>query len=412
MRHGFHRFRQGRRSLQRRLFLWFGMTIVATGLLVGLVVGVLGPGGGRWRANMRGAEEFLSDEFAAVWHSPAERDALAQRLSRAFDADITLEDPGGKLLTQIGGQCPQSYYQLEVRQQGRLLGRARACDIHPPHAPGVFFAALLTAAFVLWLASAGIARRLTRPLEELAQVTRDIGAGRLDARVRLTRHQPGEVGALAESVNDMAARIEKQLRDQRELLAAVSHEIRSPLARLRVLAELLQEKKLEREVLEIDELVGKLLASSRLDFDAIDLKPLVAGSVAARALENAELAPSLLDDHTKSALIEADATLLGRALANLLDNAKSHGGGVQRFRLAIEQELVVFEVIDQGPGFADEDLPRIFEPFFRKGQRGHGSLGLGLSLVERIARAHGGRAFAHNRPGGGASVGIKLPSAR
>jgi signal transduction histidine kinase len=384
------------------------MTIVVTGLVVSAVVALLGPGGGRWRANMRGAEEFLSDEFAAVWHSPPERNALAQRLARAFDADITLEDPAGKLLTQIGRECPRSYYQLEVRQQGRLLGRARACDVHRPHAPGVFFAALLATGLVLWLASAWIARRLTRPLAELVQVTKDIGAGRLDARVRL-RHQPGEVGALAEAVNDMAARIEKQLRDQRELLAAVSHEIRSPLARLRVLAELLQEKKLEREVLEIDELVGKLLASSRLDFDAIDLKPLVASTAAARALENAGLAAELLEDHSAGAVVEADATLLGRALANLLDNAKSHGGGVQRVRLGVEQELVVFEVIDQGPGFAAEDLPRIFEPFFRKGQKGHGSLGLGLSLVERIARAHGGRAFAHNRPGGGSSVGLRLP---
>ena len=168
-------------------------------------------------------------------------------------------------------------------------------------------------------------------------------------------------------------------------------------------------RSLEREVLEIDELVGKLLASSRLDFDAIDLKPLAASALAARALEAAGLAADLLDDRTSGAMVEADATLLGRALGNLLDNAQSHGGGVRRLSLGLEQELVVFEVIDQGSGFADEDLPRVFEPFFRKGQRGHGSLGLGLSLVERIARAHGGRVFAHNRPEGGASVGIKLP---
>jgi signal transduction histidine kinase len=225
------------------------------------------------------------------------------------------------------------------------------------------------------------------------------------------------VGALAESVNDMAARIEKQLRDQRELLAAVSHEIRSPLARLRVLCELLQEgapdperlRSLEREVLEIDELVGKLLASSRLDFDAIDLKPLKAGALAQRALQSAGQSDALLEDNSEGATVDADATLLGRALCNLLDNAQAHGGGVVKLVVAREAEQVVFEVVDQGAGFADEDLPRVFEPFFRRGQRGHGSLGLGLSLVERIAHAHSGRAFAHNRPGGGASVGVRLP---
>jgi signal transduction histidine kinase len=240
--------------------------------------------------------------------------------------------------------------------------------------------------------------------------------------VRLTRHQPGEVGALAEAVNDMASRIEKQLRDQRELLAAVSHEIRSPLARLRVLAELLQDdegvpdaerlRSLEREVLEIDELVGKLLASSRLDFDAIDLKPLPANAAAERALESAGLSPELLDDRSQGAMLEADATLLVRALGNLLDNAQTHGNGVSRLSLSLDHELVVFEVIDQGPGFANDDLPRVFEPFIRKGQRGHGSLGLGLSLVERIAVAHGGHAFAYNRAGSGASVGVKLPLKR
>ncbi|HVJ15292.1 MAG TPA: HAMP domain-containing sensor histidine kinase, partial [Polyangiaceae bacterium] len=389
---------------------WFGMTIVVTGFVIGGVVALLGPGGDRWRANVRGAEELVSDEFAAVWQAPAQRDELARRLARAFDVDITLEDPNGALLTRVGGECRRSYYAVDVRRDGQLLGRARACGSHPPHTPGTFLAVLLATGFTLWLASAWIARRLTRPLAELVQVTRDIGAGRLHARVRLTRHQPGEVGALAESVTDMASRIEKQLRDQRELLAAVSHEIRSPLARLRVLSELLEDKKVEREVLEIDELVGKLLASSRLDFDAIDLKPLSASALAARALESAELPAELLDDRTSGAVIEADATLLGRALANLLDNAKSNGGGVRRLSLSLEQDAVVFDVIDQGPGFAAEDLPRVFEPFFRKGQRGHGSLGLGLSLVERIARAHGGQAFAHNRPSGGASVGIRVPA--
>jgi signal transduction histidine kinase len=124
-------------------------------------------------------------------------------------------------------------------------------------------------------------------------------------------------------------------------------------------------------------------------------------------------------------VIDADPTLLGRALANLLDNACTHGSAVVKVLVEREpllpspsdgggagapKERVRFEVIDRGPGVPKDELPRIFEPFYRSGQRGHGNLGLGLSLVDRIVRAHGGSAFAHNRPEGGASVGFKLPA--
>ncbi|HEV8245183.1 MAG TPA: hypothetical protein VGP93_05420, partial [Polyangiaceae bacterium] len=84
--------RRNRRSLQRRLFVWFGVTIVATLLAVGAVFGFLGPGSARWRANLEGAEQLLGDEFANVWAEPQKRQALAERIARAFDIDITLED--------------------------------------------------------------------------------------------------------------------------------------------------------------------------------------------------------------------------------------------------------------------------------------------------------------------------------
>ncbi len=408
---------RGRRSLQRRLFLWFGITIVMTVLVVGGVFALFGPGSTRWQANVKGAESLVSQEFARVWGDAAERRGLAERAANAFDVNITLEDQRGAILTQVGEACRHTPYSVTVKDGNRMLGTVRVCG-KPPHGPGVLFGALAAAGLTLWIASAAISHRLTRPLGELVHVTREIGAGKLSSRVRLGRHQPGEVGVLAEAVNDMAARIEKQMRDQRELLAAVSHEIRSPLSRLRVLAELAQEEQtrdkaisdLEREIVEIDELVGKLLASSRLDFEALNTKPVAAGEAARRALETANLDPALLEDRAPAVQVDADATLLGRALGNLLDNARTHGGGARKLVIRSEgPSSLVFEVIDGGPGFEAADLPRVFEPFFRSGQRGHGSLGLGLSLVDRIARAHGGRAFAHNRPEGGASVGIKLP---
>ncbi|HSP79021.1 MAG TPA: ATP-binding protein, partial [Myxococcaceae bacterium] len=108
-----------------------------------------------------------------------------------------------------------------------------------------------------------------------------------------------------------------------------------------------------------------------------------------------------------------DATLLGRALANLLDNARKHGQGVEALRLLERGEALAFCVDDRGPGLQPGEEARIFTPFYRRDLGGEareaGSLGLGLSLVQRIARAHGGDTFAENRPGGGARVGFTLP---
>lgn len=276
---------------------------------------------------------------------------------------------------------------------------------------------LLLGGGLLWAASGAIAWRLTRPLARLVRAARDIGQGRFDRRVDLGRHH-GELRVLADAMNDMAARLEKQLADQRALLAAVSHEIRTPLGHLRVLAETaraggLEETvagDIERELLEIDDLVGQLLAGSRLELEAVDRRPLDAADAAALALERAGLPPELLAVDTGDAACEADPTLLARALANLLANAEAHGGGARRLRVAREDGALSFEVEDDGPGFADQDLDRAFESFYRGEHRAreHASLGLGLSLVRRIAEAHGGAAFAENRPEGGARVGFTI----
>jgi two-component system OmpR family sensor kinase len=222
----------------------------------------------------------------------------------------------------------------------------------------------------------------------------------------------------------MAARIERQLKEERALLAAVSHELRSPLARLRVLVELAsgdglsrdRHAELDAEIVGIDALIGKLLASSRLEFGAVALQRIDAPTLARRALEAQSLPLELLSSAAPGASVEVDPTLVGRAIGNLLENAKLHAGGVERLRVTLDASgppLVRFEVLDRGPGFTDEVLRRAFEPFYSSGRedaaRG-ASLGLGLALVARIAKAHGGRAFAENRPEGGARAVLELPA--
>jgi signal transduction histidine kinase len=285
---------------------------------------------------------------------------------------------------------------------------------HAEHHPRWLFVVL--AGIALWAVSGVIARRLVWPLRQVVGVAQDIGSGKLDSRVQLGRHRHGEVGVLADAINDMADRIEQQMADQRELLAGVSHEIRSPLTRLRVLLELGNERgvdarmlrEMEQELLVVDSLVGELLASARLDFSAIETRSLDARDVARRALERAGIDDRLLDAPARPLPVEADPTLLARALGNLLDNARKHAGGARALRVRNEQAELAFEVEDAGPGFSDADLPRVFESFVRGERGGASSLGLGLSLVRRIAEAHGGRAWAENRDGGGARVGFSV----
>jgi signal transduction histidine kinase len=237
----------------------------------------------------------------------------------------------------------------------------------------------------------------------------------------LAHHLPGEVGELARSVNEMAARIEKQLADQKELLAAVSHEVRTPLTRLRVLSELLRAQganekhllEIEREIVEIDDLTGKLLAQSRLDFEGLVPTKLSRREVALLALERAGLPAALCVDESGGKESVADATFLARALANLLDNAQKHAGGATELKLSVTDRYLVFEVKDAGPGFDPAFLPRAFERFARgknvEESASSSSLGLGLALVKRVAQAHHGRVEAENLADRGALVRFSLP---
>jgi signal transduction histidine kinase len=422
----FRRFVHAR--LHRQLFMWLGITILLTGMVVSAVVSALRPDAASTDSDLARIQRFVAERFQRVWEQPGERQALARDIAQTFEVDLTLRDAHKQTIEVIGARCDKPRFVVPIWRGSANLGVLEVC-IDKRHAPGrTFVLAIAAACLTLWGASGVLARKLVRPLSDLIRVTREIGSGNLLSRVRLGRHHIGEVGVLADAVNDMARRIERQLNDQRELLAAVSHEIRSPLARLRVLTELLRAgsadsvalltlDKVEREIIEVDDLIGKLLASSRLDFGTLSLKSLDPCALVERAIERAGVDPSvfqafdayeLSSDEPTSLRISGDPTLLDRAFGNVLENAQKHGGGVESVQLSRVGSKVRLSVSDRGPGFAKEALGRAFDAFYRGD--GSSSLGLGLALVERIARAHSGRAWAENRPGGGALVQIELPA--
>jgi two-component system OmpR family sensor kinase len=408
-----------RARLHRRLFLWFGLSILATGLVVVTVMNLVG--GNTWKQETDRMRTFVGHRFEEVWNEPARRDALVHSIAEDLEIGVELRDTSGALLVRGGEPCRRSELSVPVERNGVPLGMVRACySPFRPKNPLRVALPLVLAGAVLWLAAGKLARRLARPVDALVKATEALGAGRLDTRAEVLPHTTGEFAVLAVAFNDMAGRIEKQVADQRELLAAVSHELRTPLARMRVLTELLRDgggnprtlDQVDREVVELDALVGELLASSRLDFGQLTSRVLDGRTLAAQAMERAGLPVELLDVEAAEAGLQGDATLLGRALANLLENARRHGAGAEALRVQERGEHLAFFVDDRGQGLLPGEEVRIFQPFYRKDRGGEareaGSLGLGLALVQRIARAHGGEAFAENRAGGGARVGFTV----
>jgi signal transduction histidine kinase len=405
--------RHGRGRLRGRIFGWFGAAILSTGVAVAVVFHLLGDGGA-WSRQRDGALHFVGGQVARAWDDAPARSELVASLGRDLDLALTLRDGSGAVL-QREGSCERPDLVVPVPGRGVL----QAClPRHPFGASWRLALGVLAAIAVLWLVSGRIARRIARPIVHLADVARDIGDGKLASRARLDWRALGEIGTLTTAINDMADKIERQMRDQRELLAAVSHELRTPLGHVRVIGDMLAPTgdpallaRLEQEVLEMDRLVGELLASARLDFSAMTPTRLDVATLAGVALERIHLPADRLVVEAGDRLATADATLLLRAIGNLIDNAERHGRGLVRLCVRSRPGHLAIEAEDAGPGFSEPDLSRAFEPFQRRAAAGDDgrSLGLGLSLVRRIAEAHRGTAYVRNRPGGGAVVGLELP---
>ncbi len=421
--HHHHRRRMGpigtfvRAKLRRRIFAWFLGGVVLTGIAVSLVMllvaRVQDP---EWARTWDGTQGWVGKQFATSWKDPAARERFAREAATDLGANVDLHDAGGARFFSTGEPCRRAMIEAPIVDDGAIVGAVKICLMHNHNNGWRWLITAVVFLLAVWKLSGKVARRLASPLDELAEVVRRIGKGELSARAVRASHEPDEIGVVADAVNDMAARIEKQLADQRELLATVSHELRTPLARLRIISEIARDTgatartfdELDREVVEMDALVGELLASSRLEFGQVNKRELSVRDISARAIERAGIAATALSVSGEGDVLQGDPTLLQRALANLFDNAKKHGQGADALEVNVAANEVRFDVLDRGPGITG-DGAALFEKFNR-GQNGEGAdgLGLGLALVKRIALAHGGTVWAQAREGGGARVGFSL----
>ncbi|MFP2930836.1 ATP-binding protein, partial [Pyxidicoccus sp. 3LG] len=388
------------------------------------------------------------DEWAALRSDPA---ALQESLDRAavtLEAQVTLREVSGELiatntpepppplsvaelqeLARPGppppGRSPQPFLSLPIPARGPVEAYA-VLSMRPPGPPPQDTALTVVAVLVCTaITSLAFARTLAGPLQRLAQVARDFGAGKLDARTGLRRRD--ELGEVAEAFDEMAGRITHLLRSQRELLANVSHELRTPLARIRVALDLAAEgdSATAREMLtditedlsELERLVEDVLTTARLDLVTVGAgtgaPPLRVERVDARALvdkaahrfrSNRPGHPLEVSADAELPALDADPVLLRRALDNLLDNAGKYSepGTPVRLRARRAEAGLQFEVVDEGIGIDAADLPRIGTPFFRTDRsraRRTGGVGLGLALARRIVDAHGGTLVLESQPG-------------
>ncbi|PZW48986.1 hypothetical protein C8P66_10311 [Humitalea rosea] len=263
-------------------------------------------------------------------------------------------------------------------------------------------------------------RRLTRPVVDLARAAERLGR---DVNAPpLPEDGPREVGMAARAFNTMASRIRRFVGDRTQLLAAIGHDLRTPITRLRLRAEFMEDDEQRRKMLsDLDEMEAMITATLAFARDDAATEPSVALDLAALArtvLDEAadarpELADSLDYQGPERLTVRVRPVALKRALANLVGNAMAYGGAA-RIRLSLPSKgLVRLAVEDDGPGIPEDQMEAMFQPFRRmesSRNRETGGVGLGLPIARNIFRAHGGDITLANRPEGGLVAMGSLPA--
>ncbi len=423
----------------RHLYLRIWLAVVGVVTLLMLVVGWA------WRASV--------EHHAAP---PAPREWVVLNAQGEVLASTTRAGPGAPLVFDVPLPDGQTL-PLQVQRSGDRLGeRGRPHAMQgmpgmgpgaegrvPPHMrkdipwwarPSGFFWMLGLIGLAVALGLYPVVRRLTQRLESLQRGVQRWGEG--DLSVRVPVQGDDEVADLSERFNAAAQRIEALMASQKSLLANASHELRSPLARIRMGLELMStpaadpsmlsrsREEILRNMAELDQLIDEILLASRLDAKEADIGTFEAVELVGLCAEECARVGAALDVPPGLSLLEVTGVskLLRRLVRNLLENARRYGasrhetpeGDGIALTLTQHGESVRIGVCDHGPGVPPDYRERIFEPFFRLPGASErvGGVGLGLSLVKSIAERHGGRVRCADRPGGGACFEVDLPKSK
>jgi signal transduction histidine kinase len=414
----------------RRLYLQIYTAFLGILLLFGVLVTVaslLIPMHPQDHLRLDGVGVVLSELLPGPERPVDELQAAVERLGRLLPLHLAVHSADGTLLAAVGSPLPvPSPERLAggwVRARGARPtvalalpdGRFVMARWQRPHRAWGLLGALGLLAIAIALGAYPIVRRMTRRLERLQAQVEALGAGDLSVRVEIEGRD--EVAQLARSFNGAADRIARLVNAQRTMLAGASHELRSPLARIRMAIELLPHAerpelqiRLTQDIVELDALIGELLLASRLDAleylehtEEIDLLALLAEEGARSA---AEVSGSPV-------CIQGDPRMLRRLMRNLFENAQRYAAGspIEASVVPLRPTGARLCIADRGPGVPEQERERIFAPFYRPTgmrERSDGGVGLGLALVRQIAQHHGGDVRCVPRHGGGTCFEVTL----
>ena len=452
------------RSLLLKIFLWFWVTVIVTGIALVLTF-LLEPRGvpAQWHASL--AESARYSGTIAVetleHNGPAAASAYLAQLEHDSYLRACLFDLSGNVIA--GGNC-ESFRSMTAKvtnsnnsnfsvkfglarvalvmkgNRGQNYIFATELPAGPRAAVGInrmafllqWGVALLVSGFVCYL----LTQYLTAPILRLRRAAQQIAAGDLSTRASATiAPRRDELGDLVSDFDAMAARIEALISRQRQLISDVSHELRSPLARLNVALDLARQRKgndpafdqAEQDTALLNEMIGRLLTIAKLDVSAqqlpmteVDLAELVS-----QVVRNANFELQSTEDRvqltTKGKFsVTGNPELLHSAIENVVRNAihYTNSGTQVEVRLDSDEQpgrsSVRIQIRDHGPGLPESELINIFRPFYRVAEardRQSGGAGLGLAIADRVVRSHGGTILARNAAPHGLLVEILLPAA-
>jgi signal transduction histidine kinase len=430
----------GRRRLVLRVYAF--AAVMSITIMAALLILPRYMRGARYLEPQAALLQYLTERWSLK--DPERFEVSMARVEQRLRGRATIYSNDGRVIRTIGGDILEAPTAEELQSLGRekwalSTGRivVRSDDgtmlaVYHPSRPGFPWSYIMPMCAVMLVlvgaASFWFARKLARPLDQLAVAAREFGEGNTSARAKLARDD--ELGNVGRAFDQMADRTALVMAAQRQLMADVSHELRTPLARIRVALELAAEDPVAaKDVLldvgtdldEIDQLIADILTTARLDGENahVERRPAQLDELVAQA------AKRFLARHPNRTLetggviardIDCDPLLLRRALDNLLDNAAKYSDVGTPVSLAVAPNgaRVAFEISDKGVGMTKDELASAFTPFWRADgsrTRKTGGVGLGLALARRIARAHGGDVTLESVPGKGTKARLDVPLA-